>query len=143
MNTRTKLAIAVSAAIWMIPMTRAVAGIDVTAGDWKIDFSGNVNGFYTGSNCDTPSATTTVIGGFACAGDNSSSIRNGLLPAALVFSATTRQSDFDIDVTIGFYPGINSSAAGQVNLGGGSPNALATPGIDARQAYFTFGDASW
>ena len=57
MNTRTKLAIAVSAAIWMIPMTRAVAGIDVTAGDWKIDFSGNVNGFYTQSNCDTPSAT--------------------------------------------------------------------------------------
>ena len=143
MKTRTKLAVAVSAAIWMIPMTRAVAGIDVTAGDWKIDFSGNVNGFYTGSNCDTPSATTTVVGGFACAGDNSSSIRNGLLPAALVFSATTRQADFDIDVTIGFYPGINSSAAGQVNLGGGSPTALATPGIDARQAYFTFGDASW
>ena len=48
MNTRTKLAIAVSAAIWMVPMTRAVAGIDVNAGDWKIDFSGNVNGFYTG-----------------------------------------------------------------------------------------------
>ena len=29
MNTRTKLAIAVSAAMWMIPITRAVAGIDV------------------------------------------------------------------------------------------------------------------
>ncbi len=143
MNTRNKLAIAVSAAMLIIPMTRAVAGIDVIAGDWKLDFSGNVNGFYTGSSCDTPSSTTTVIGGFACAGDNSSSVRNGLLPAALVFSATTRQENLDIDVTIGFYPGINSSAAGQVNLGGGSPTALATPGIDARQAFFTFGDASW
>jgi predicted porin len=143
MNTRTKLAIAVSAALWMVPMTRAVAGIDVQAGDWKIDFAGNVNGFYTSASCDTASATTTVVGGFACAGDNSSSIRNGLLPAALVFSATTRQENLDIDVTIGFYPGINSSAAGQVNLGGGSPTALATPGIDARQAYFTFGDVSW
>ena len=143
MSTRTRLVIAVSAAMCMIPMTRAVAGIDVNAGDWKIDFSGNVNGFYVGADCGSPSTTTTVTGGLACSGDHSSSVRNGLLPAALVFSATTRQDNFDIDVTIGFYPGINSSAAGQVNLGGGSPTALATPGIDARQAFFTFGDASW
>src|ERR1700728_339720 len=48
MNTRTKLAIAVSAAMWMVPMTQAVAGFDVSAGDWKLDFSGNVNAFYVG-----------------------------------------------------------------------------------------------
>jgi len=144
MNTRTRLAIAVSAAMWMVPMTRAVAGIDVMAGDWKIDFSGNVNGFYVGSSCDSVSAATTVAGGLACTGDNSSSIRNGLLPAALVFSATTRQDNLDIDVTIGFYPGINSDAAGgAVNNGTGNPSALQSPGIDARQAFFTFGDASW
>jgi predicted porin len=70
------------------------------------------------------------------------SIRNGLLPAALVFNATTRQDNFDIDVTVGFYPGINSTAFAGVN-GPGAPDALATPGIDARQVYFTFGDASW
>jgi predicted porin len=143
MNTRTKVAIAMSAAMWMIPISRAVAGIDVAAGDWKIDFSGNVNAFYVGTNCDTPSTTTVVTGGLACAGDNSSSIRNGLLPAALVFSATTRQSDFDIGVTIGFYPGINSSLGGAVNAGSGNPSALQSPGIDARQVFFTFGDASW
>ncbi len=143
MNMRTKLAIAVSAAIWIFPMSRAVAGIDVAAGDWKLDFSGNVNAFYVGTSCDTPSATgQTVTGGLACAGDNSSSIRNGLLPAAFVFSATTRQSDFDVGVTIGFYPGINSSLGGAVN-GPGNPSALQSPGIDARQAFFTFGDASW
>jgi predicted porin len=141
MNTRTKLAIAVSAAMWMVPITQAVAGIDVSAGDWKIDFSGNVNAFYVGSSCDHD-ANTTVTGGLACTGDNSAAVRNGLLPAALVFSATTRQDDFDIDVTIGFYPGINSSAATGVN-GPGLPAALQTPGIDARQAFFTFGDASW
>ncbi len=118
MNTRTKLAIAVSAAMWMIPITNAVAGIDVQAGDWKIDFAGNVNAFYVGTSCDDGSpSTTTVTGGLACTGaDHSTSIRNGLLPAALVFSGTTRQSDLDIDVTIGFYPGINS------DLGGGSVN---------------------
>jgi hypothetical protein len=38
MNTRTKLAIAVSTAMLVVPMTRAIAGIDVAAGDWKIDF---------------------------------------------------------------------------------------------------------
>jgi len=109
MKTRTKLAIALSAAMWMIPMTRAVAGIDVTAGDWKIDFSGNVNAFYVGTSCDDVSPATAVTGGLACIGDHSASVRNGLLPAALVFSATSRQADFDVDVTIGFYPGINST----------------------------------
>jgi predicted porin len=143
MNTRTKLAVAVSAAIWMVPISKAVAGIDVTAGDWKIDFSGNVNAFYVGSSCDTPTATTTVSGGLACTGDSSTSVRNGLLPAALVFSATSRQADLDIDVTIGFYPGINSDLGGSSVNGTGNPSALQSPGIDARQIYFTFGDASW
>ena len=141
MNTRTKLAIAVGAAIWMVPMTRAVAGIDFEAGDWKIDFSGNVNAFYVNAQCDD-GANTAVVGGLACTGDRSAAVRNGLLPAALVFSATTRQDNFDLDVTVGFYPGINSTAAEGVN-GPGLPAALATPGIDARQVYFTFGDASW
>jgi predicted porin len=142
MKKRTKLAIAASAAIWIVPMTQAVAGIDVNAGDWKIDFSGNVNAFYVGSQCDNPGTNTVVAGGLACTGDHSAAVRNGLLPAALVFSATSRQGDFDIDVTVGFYPGINSSAAAGVN-GTGQPSALASPGIDARQVFFTFGDASW
>ena len=144
MNTRTKLAIAASAAMWMVPITNAVAGIDVTAGDWKIDFAGNVNAFYVGTKCQDPSSTTTVVGGLTCvSNDRSSSIRNGLLPAALVFSATSRQADLDIDVTIGFYPGINSDLGGGAVNGTGNPSALQSPGIDARQVYFTFGDASW
>ena len=143
MNTRTKLAIAFSAAMWMVPISDAVAGIDVTAGDWKIDFAGNVNAFYVGTKCDDSGPTSAVAGGLACTGnDRSSSIRNGLLPAALVFSATSRQADLDIDVTIGFYPGINSDLGVPVN-GSGNPSALQSPGIDARQVYFTFGDASW
>jgi predicted porin len=141
MKARIKYAIAIGAAMWMVPLTQAVAGIDVQAGDWKLDFSGNVNGFYVNASCDHD-ANTAVVGGLACTGDNATSVRNGLLPAALVFSATTRQEGFDIDVTIGFYPGINSSAAAGVN-GAGLPAALQTPGIDARQAFFTFGDVSW
>jgi predicted porin len=147
MKTSTKIGIALSSAMWLVPMTRAVAGIDVAAGDWKIDFSGNVNAFYVDSQCDD-GLNTAVTGGLACTNgpnstDHSTAIRNGLLPAALVFSATTRQDDFDIDVTIGFYPGINSDLGGGAVNGSGNPSALQSSGIDARQIYFTFGDASW
>jgi predicted porin len=141
MKARIKHAIAIGAAIWIVPLTQAFAGIDITAGEWTIDFTGNVNAFYVGSQCDD-GVNTAVIGGLACTGDRSAALRNGLLPAALVFSAKTRQDDFDIDVTVGLYPGINSSAAAGVN-GAGQPAALATPGIDARQVYFTIGDKSW
>ena len=83
MNMRTKLAIVAGAAIWMVPMTRAVAGIDVSAGDWKIDFAGNINAFYVNASCDH-GTNTAVVGGLACTGDSSTAIRNGLLPAALL-----------------------------------------------------------
>ncbi|HMK87119.1 MAG TPA: hypothetical protein VK437_14255, partial [Steroidobacteraceae bacterium] len=141
MKARVKYAIAIGAALWMVPLTQAVAGIDIAAGDWKIDFSGNINAFYVDASCDH-GTDNAVAGGLACTGDNSAAVRNGLLPAALVFSASTRQDNLDISATIGFYPGINSSAAAGVN-GAGLPAALQTPGIDARQEFLTFGDASW
>ena len=138
MNTRTKLTMAIGAAL-LFPAAQAFAGIDFNAGDWKIDISGNVNAFYVGADCDNgPAATTTVVGGLACTGNRSTAVRNGLLPAALVFSATTHQDDYDVGVTIGLYPGINSSAAAGAN-GPGLPAALQSPGIDARQAFFTVG----
>lgn len=140
MKTRTKLAIAVSSVLSAM-CAPAFAGIDFPAGDWKVDISGNVNAFYVGASCDH-GANTAVVGGLACTGEDATSVRNGLLPAALVFTATSRQGDYDVGVTIGLYPGINSSAAAGVN-GAGLPAALQTPGIDARQAFFTFGDASW
>lgn len=142
MTKRIMRTIAIAAAIGIVPFARSNAGIDVTAGDWKIDFSGNVNGFYVGTQCDD-APNTSVIGGLACTGgEHTTAVRNGLLPAALVFSATTREDGFDIDVTIGLYPGIDSVSLAGVN-GGGNPTALQTPGIDARQIFFTFGDASW
>ena len=134
MKTRTKIAVAVSAALWLVPIGQAFAGIDFPAGDWKVDISGNVNAFYVGASCDN-GPNNAVVGGLACTGSDSAAVRNGLLPAALVFSATSRQGDFDVGVTIGLYPGINSSAAAGVN-GAGLPAALQTPGIDARQAFF-------
>jgi predicted porin len=142
MQRRTAVRAAVAAVTFALAAPAAFAGIGFKAGEWDVDFSGNVNGFYTNSDCQTPAATTSVTGGLACTGDKSASVRNGLLPGALIFSAKTRQEDFDISATVGLYPGINSSAANGVN-GPGLPSALRTPGIDARQTFFTFGDKSW
>ena len=141
MKARIKHAIAIGAAMSLVPLAQAVAGIDIEAGDWKLDFSGNINAFYVNASCDH-GANTAVTGGLACTGDNATSVRNGLLPAAFVFTASTRQDNLDISATIGLYPGINSSAAAGVN-GAGLPAALQTPGIDARQEFLTFGDKSW
>jgi predicted porin len=141
MKARIKCAIAIGAACWLGPLSQAVAGVDVEAGDWKIDFSGNINAFYVNADCDHGD-NTAVVGGLACTGDNATSVRNGLLPSAFVFTVSTRQDNIDISATIGLYPGINSSAAAGVN-GAGLPAALQTPGIDARQEFLTFGDVSW
>src|SRR5205809_5914650 len=116
----------------------AHAEIGFKAGAWDLSFSGNVNGFATWNTCDTKAVG--VQGGLACNrvspnGDKEQAIESGLLPSALVFSAKSRQSGFDIGVTIGFYPGISSSSTGKSGIG--------RPTIDARQNFLTFGDKSW
>jgi hypothetical protein len=142
MKTRTRLVTAIGAALWLIPAVQALAGIDFTAGDWKVDISGNVNAFYVGAGCDDgPPSQTLITGGLACTGSDSAAVRNGLLPAALVFSATSRQGDLDVGVTIGLYPGINSSAAAGVNEPACRQHCRHPASM--RQAFFTFGDASW
>ncbi len=64
--------------------------------------------------------------------DRSSSINTGLLPSWLTVGAKTRQNDLDVTWAISFQPG----ASGSTSLKGGG-------GSEFRQAYFTFGDASW
>ena len=143
MKKRNVMHLAVTGALAAIAAQNAFAGIGFKAGDWDVDFGGNVNGFYTYADCDKNVAP--VAGGLACVGDQQGAVRNGLLPGALIFSAKTRQNNLDVGVTVGFYPGINSNnfGPGGVNIAGGNPVALGTAGIDARQTFFTFGDKSW
>ena len=63
---------------------------------------------------------------------SSSSINTGLLPSWLTVGAKTRQNDLDVAWAISFQPGASQGAS----LGGGGKSEF-------RQAYFTFGDASW
>src|SRR5216683_1500461 len=133
-----RISLAAAVALALGSASAAHAEIGFKAGAWDLSFSGNVNGFATWNNCDNKAVT--VQGGLACNrvspnGDKEQAIESGLLPSALVFGAKSRQSGLDIGVTIGFYPGINSTATGKKGIGRSD--------IDARQNFLTFGDKSW
>jgi predicted porin len=123
----------------------APQAVEITAGDWKFSATGNVNAHYIVSQCeDTP---VVVGGGLACgvgAGqdDTSSSVSNGLLPAAIALSASTTQGGYDLAATFGFFPGISTND-GSPNLQQGAARtniALGTTAIDMRQVFLTFGN---
>src|SRR5687767_193335 len=141
MNQVKKISMAVAGACALLGASAANAGIGFKAGAWDVDFSGNINAFYTSTECD--SNVVAIVGGLACGGgDEPVSIRSGLLPSALVISAKTNQANFDIGVTVGFYPNINSVAGTPNQNGAGTPVALGNSGIDMRQNFLTFGQ-SW
>ena len=126
----------------LAPTARAV---DMQAGDWKVSVSGNVNADYIYSSCESHPAA--VAGGLACAGDangdKSSSVSNGLLPAALSIAASTTQSGYDIGVDFGLYPGISTNDGGSPNLANTSTSrntALGSASLDVRQVFLTFGN---
>jgi len=146
--THTRIGLTVAAFVAATIASTASHAVEITAGDWKFTAAGNVNAHYIVSKCDdTPGA---VAGGLACtatgdAEDTSSSVSNGLLPAALALSASTTQAGYDLNVTFGLFPGISTNDGGSPNLqntpGALSPNtALGTAGLDVRQVYLTFGN---
>ncbi len=123
----------------------AAHAFDVQAGDWKLSVGGNVNAHYIYSSCE--SNPVTVGGGLACVGDSngdkSSSVSNGLLPAALSISGSTTQSGYDIGVTFGLYPGISTNDGGSPNVANTSTTrntALGSASLDVRQVFLTFGN---
>lgn len=114
-------------------------GVGLQIGPVALTFSGSVNGFYTHDDGARATAANTVSGGLATLGPKSSSIRNGLLPGFLKIDVTTVQAGWNVGAHFGFYPGIDSvSGVGGANSAG-TPQALATSGIDFRQTYLTFG----
>jgi len=115
------------------------AGVTVRVGAVDLNFSGIVNGFYTYSSAD--SAGHTPAGGLADgSGFDSSAVRNGLLPGAFIFTASTKQEGIDVSATFGVYPGINSSNAGILGANtGGNATALGTAGGDFRKMFMTVG----
>lgn len=132
-----KLGMAVAGAVMAFGATAANAGITIPAGDWTIDIGGNVNAYYTNRDVDNKNAADP---------SDSNTIGTGLLPAALGVGGKTRQNDLDIAFQFTFFTGTSSgndnllgtgdnSGAQGVSLGGNT--------LNIRQAYMTFGDASW
>lgn len=126
-------------------VAKPASAVEIAAGDWKFTASGNVNVHYIYASCEDQT-TLAVTGGLACRGgageDHSSSISNGLLPAALAIGASTTQKGYDLAVTFGFYPGISTND-GSPNLQQGATllnTGLGTTAIDMRQVFLTFGN---
>jgi hypothetical protein len=117
------------------------AGLTMKVGDVDLNISAIVNAFYTYSTGGSAGPTHSVAGGLTeASGFDSSSVRNGLLPGAIIISASTTQNGVDIDAVFGAYPGIDSSAVGALNANnGGNATALGTAGVDFRKTYISFG----
>jgi predicted porin len=107
----------------------ANAGITIPAGDWTVDVGGNVNAFYTNVSKDTTNGD-----GVTTSGGDKNTIGTGLLPAAFGIGAKSRQNDLDIAFQFSFFTG---TSAGGVGAAGGNNT------LNIRQAFLTFGDASW
>ncbi len=119
------------------------SGVGLQIGSVALKFSGSVNGFYVHDSGDPATPAHTVVGGLATVGPKSSSIRNGLLPGFLKIEATTTQAGWDVGAHFGIYPGINSVVTAGGANSAGTPQALATSGIDFRQTYLTVGRAGF
>jgi predicted porin len=141
---RKSLSTAVAAVLGAAAFAPVAHAIDINAGDWKVSIDGNVNAHYIWSRCDTNPAV--IAGGLACTDtdSSSSSVSNGLLPAALSISGATTQNGYDIAFTFGLYPGISTNDGGSPNLqatpAGTTHTALGTAGLDVRQVFLTFGN---
>ena len=123
--------------------TAASAGIAIPAGDWTVDIGGNVNAFMTNHDVEQ-----TRVNGTKVRPSDVNSFGTGLLPAAIGIGAKTRQNDLDIAFNITFWTGTSSGnnvlqtngfADGTTTSGGAAGNNT----LNIRQAYLTFGDASW
>ena len=128
MNNQIKLAVA---AALLAAASSANAGIIIPAGDWTLDIGGIVNAYYTSTRA-SGSSVNGPLGTVNGSGKTTSNITTGLLPNYLIVSGKTRQNDLDVGFTISIQPGASSQS-------GGGQGAVQ----ENRQAFLTFGDASW
>ena len=141
MNNTIKLAVA-SALIAAASSASAAGGI--VAGDWTLDIGGVVNAYYTSTKTSGNSANGGFIAGANDTGTGTSSnITTGLLPNYLSVSGKTRQNDLDVAFTISIQPGTSNRHALDYQPAAGTSAGGAHAPQENRQAFLTFGDASW
>ncbi|SDK74363.1 Outer membrane protein (porin) [Methylophilus rhizosphaerae] len=126
-----KLNVAVAAAL-VAAASSAQAGITIPAGDWTLDIGGVVNAYYTQTTYSGDNSGAAPLGLGNGKGDSTSNITTGLLPNYLSVSGKTRQNDLDVGFTISINPGASTNRA-----------LFQSSQQENRQAFLTFGDASW
>ncbi|MGA8709101.1 MAG: hypothetical protein WB646_19170 [Steroidobacteraceae bacterium] len=141
----------IAAGVCTLAVALPASAVDLKTADgsWTFSIDGNVNVDYIYSSCESASSAHTVadVGG-ACVGtagsSSTSSVANGLLPAAFTFGVATTQNGIDMSAHLGIYPGVVTNDGGSPNIQNGSAGnvALGTTGLDVRQVYMTFGNAS-
>ncbi len=131
----TPPAVGSGAAALVAGASSANAGIIIPAGDWTLDIGGVVNAYYTNTSFSGNKAGGTGALGLASERGDGKSVNNittGLLPNYLSVSGKTRQNDLDVGFTISINPGGSTTNAG-----------IQSAQQENRQAFLTFGDASW
>ena len=109
-------------------------------GDWEVDYSGNVNAFYTFVECDG-TVGSPVVGGVACGSNGTdydvNDVRTGLLPSWFNFYAVTEtDSGIRTAIHLSFQPGVESNNANSPNF----DSAFGMNDANFRQVFLTFGN---
>ena len=111
-------------------------------GEWKVEFSGNVNGFISDVKCDAGAGP--VLAGLACGSNggnyDDNNIRTGLLPSWFGFHAERTEQATKYGITIGFQPGIDSGAD---LTGGPLDGGLGLNSSNFRQVFLEFSGERW
>jgi hypothetical protein len=139
----------IAAGVCTLAVALPASAVDLKTADgsWTFSIAGNVNVDYIYSSCESATSAHGVddVGG-ACIGSaaskSTSSVANGLLPAAFTFGVATTQDGIDMAAHLGIYPGVVTNDGGSPNLQANSAGnvALGTTGLDVRQVYMTFGN---
>ena len=111
-------------------------------GAWEVDFSGNVNAFFTNGECDSKNGDP-IAHGWACGSGGEDKdfgdVRDGLLPSWFNFSAaTTTDNGIRTAVHLSFQPGTDTNSGFTQSLDG----ALGQGSTNFRQVFLTFGNES-
>ena len=144
MNIRNGLVASASALGLMLTSQGAGAFDMIEVGDWKVEFSGNVNGFLSDVSCESDPAGP-VLSGLACGslsgGDyDDNNVRTGLLPSWLGFHAERTEGNTKYGVTLGFQPGIDSGAD---LTGAPIDGGLGLNSANFRQVFLEFSGTNW
>jgi predicted porin len=144
MTIRNGLVASASALVLMLTSPGAGAFDMIEVGEWKVEFSGNVNGFLSDVKCESDPAGP-VLSGLACGslsgGDyDDNNVRTGLLPSWLGFHAERTEENTKYGITIGFQPGIDS---GDDLTGAPIDGGLGLNSTNFRQVFLEFSGTNW